>query len=304
LIAFGLSIVESEPYRRFAGPGLARVMEPGSERYAFASVGLTSRTYNLILDAAALRDDLEALVLIDPHVELRDPELCGKVRQALADPGVAVAGCVGATGVRSLAWWRGEVRSGALVQHYYEHGEGEFDGFSWTRPTRGGGEVDAVAGVLMVLSPWAVRNLRFDDSLVHGYGFDVDYCLQARAAGRKVVVADLGLTVHAELDLLEKPELWVEAHIQLARKWEGRWPGAEPDAREWKERARRAEAEREAARAVAFSSELLVDARVQRLEKEMEEATGSLPWRLTEPLRRLNKLRTDAAERRRTSSSG
>jgi hypothetical protein len=299
LIAFGLSIVESEPYRRFAGPGLARAMEPDSERYAFASVGLTSRTYNLILDAAAERDDLEALVLIDPHVDLRDPGLCGKVRQALADPGVAVAGCVGATGVRSLAWWRGEVRSGALVQHYYEYGEGEFDGFSWTRAARGGGDVDAVAGVLMVLSPWAVRNLRFDDSLVHGYGFDVDYCLQARAAGRKVVVADIGLTVHGELDLLEKPELWVEAHIQLARKWEGRWPGLEPDAREWKERARRAEAEREAARAVAFSSELLVDARVQRLEQEMEEATSSLPWRLTEPLRRLNKLRTDAAERRR-----
>jgi hypothetical protein len=299
LIAFGLSIVESEPYRRFSGPGLRRAMEPGSELYAFASVGLTSRTYNLILDAAARRDDLEGLVLVHPHAELRDPELCSKVREVLAEPDVAVAGVVGATDVRSLAWWRGPVRSGSLRHHYHEHGEGEFDGFSWTRPRRASGEVDAVDGVLMVLSPWAVRNVRFDDSLVHGYGFDVDYCLQVREAGRKVVVADMPLTVHGELDLIEKPELWVEAHIQLAKKWEGRWPGVETDPRDWKERARRAEAEREAARAVAFSGELLVDARVERLERELEEATGTLPWRLTEPLRRANKLRTDAAERRR-----
>ena len=300
MIAFGLSIAESEPYRRFSGPGLRRVMEPGSELYAFASVGLTSRTYNLILDAAAQRDDLEALMLVQPHLELRDPQLGAKVREVLADPAVAVAGVVGANDVRSLAWWRGPVRSGSLRHHYYEHGEGEFDGFSWTRAEHGDGEVDAVDGVLMVLSPWAVRNVRFDDSLVHGYGFDVDYCLQVREAGRKVVLADLGATLHDDLDMIRKPEVWVEAHKQLAAKWEGRWPGAEPDARDWKERARRAEAEREAARALSFSRELLVDARVERLTRELEEATGSLPWRLTKPLRRLNKLRTDAAERRRS----
>jgi hypothetical protein len=301
LIAFGLSIVESEPYRRFSGPGLRLVMEPDSEEYAFASVGLTSRTYNLILEEAAKRDDLEALVLVNPEVELRDPQLCAKVRQLAANPEVAVAGCLGARGARSLAWWRGQVRSGAIRHHYYEHGEGELDGLSWTRAERDTGEVDVVDGGLMVLSPWAVRNVRFDEARVHGFGFDVDYCLQVREAGRKVVVADLALTRHSRLDLLEKPELWVEAHIQLARKWEGRWPGAEPEERDWKERARRAEAEREAARAEAVSGELLVDARVEQLEKELEEVTDSLPWRLTEPLRRLNKVRGDATARRRAS---
>lgn len=303
MIAFGVSIVESEPYRRFSGPGLRRVMEPDSQLYAFASVGLDSRTFNLILDAAAKRDDLEALVLVHPHAELTDPGFCAKVRAALADPDVGVAGAVGASGVRSLAWWRGSVMSGPVRHHYHEHGEGEFAGYSWTRPQPGRGEVDVVDGVLMVLSPWVVRNLRFDDALVHGYGFDVDFCTQVRAAGRKVVVADFALTLHDQLDLFDKPELWVEAHMQVARKWEGRWPGAEPDERDWKQRARRAEAEREAARATAFSRELLVDARVERLEREFEEATGTLPWRLTRPLRRANKWRSDAAERRRRDSS-
>jgi hypothetical protein len=300
LIAFGVSIIDSEPYGRFSGPGLSRAAEPGSELYVFGSVGLTSRTYNLILDAAAKRDDLEALVLLDAYTEITDPGFCAKVRAALADPDVGVAGCVGARGVRSLAWWRGSLVSGPVRHHYHEHGEGEFPGYSWTRPEPGGGEVDVVDGLLMVLSPWAVRNVRFDDSLVHGYGFDVDFCLQVRDAGRKVMVADLPATFYDNLDLIQKPELWVEAHQQLARKWEGRWPGAEPDARDWKERARQAEAEREAARARAFSRELTVDARVQGLEEAMEEATGSLSWRLTEPLRRANKLRAERAARRRS----
>jgi hypothetical protein len=302
LIAFGLSIVESEAYRRFSGPGLVRAMEPDSERLAFGSVGLTARTYNLILDEAAKREDLEALVLVHPHVQITDPGFCAKVRQLLeADPEIAVAGVIGGREVRSLAWWRGGVIAGSVRHHYHEFGGGEIEGLSWTRAERGTGEVGAVDGALMVLSPWAVRNVRFDESLAHGYGFDVDYCLQVREAGKRVVVADLQLTLHDELDMIDKPELWVEAHMQLAAKWEGRWPGIEPDGRDWKERARQAEAEREAARARGFSRELLVDARAELLERELEEATGSLPWKVTEPLRRANKWRHDAVERRRES---
>ena len=42
----------------------------------------------------------------------------------------------------------------------------------------------------MVLSPWAVRELRFDESLGKLHGYDFDICMQARAAGKKVVTAD------------------------------------------------------------------------------------------------------------------
>jgi hypothetical protein len=38
------------------------------------------------------------------------------------------------------------------------------------------------------------------------------------------------------------------------------------------------------------------------LERELEEATGSLPWKVTEPLRRANKWRHDTVERRRRES--
>jgi hypothetical protein len=296
LIAFGLSIAEPEPYDRYSAPGLRRAVEPDSEVFAFASVGTFARTYNLILDAAARRDDLEALVLLHPHVEIADLEFCRQVREALSDPEVAVAGSVGATGVRSLAWWRGSMRSAEVVHEYHDHGGGRLSAYAWAQPERGGGEVDTVDGFLMVLSPWAVRNLRFDETLIQGYGLDLDLCLQARAAGRTVAVADLRVVFHRRLPVVDDSDLWVEAHKQFAVKWEGRWPGAEPEARDWKERARRAEAEREAARAMAMSRELAADARVVGLEQEMEDATSSLGWRLTEPLRQLNKWR---GERRR-----
>ena len=107
MIAFGAAITEPEPYRRYAEPGIRRAAEADSEIYAFASVGSIFRSYNVVLDTAAEREDLEALVLVHAHAEIVDPHFCEKVRAALSDPDVGVVGCVGAVGVRSIAWWEG-----------------------------------------------------------------------------------------------------------------------------------------------------------------------------------------------------
>ena len=284
MIAFGSAITEPEAYRRYAEPGIRAAAEPDSEVYAFAAVGTVARSYNLLLDAAAARGDLEALVIVHPYAEIADPRLCGKLRAALGDPSVAVVGCVGATGVRSLAWWEGAVSSAPLVHRYVEHGGGDLPGFAWARPERPLGEVDAVAGFLLALSPWAVRTLRFDESMRLNYGFDVDYCLRAREGGRKVVTADLRAIYHHALQLIGDLDMWVEAHIRFAEKWDRQ----RLDDEGWKRRARRAEAEREAARAIGYSNMLIADARVARLERALAHATGSASWRVTAPLRRLN----------------
>ena len=164
-------------------------------------------------------------------------------------------------------------------------------------------EVDAVDGFLLALSPWAVRNLRFDEGLVFGHGFELDFCLQARAAGRKVMTADIRVVEHRALELVSDLELWVEAHIQLARKWEGRMPAGPGPTADWKTRARRAEAEREAARAIAYSRKLGLDARIEELEARLDQATGTLSWRATAPLRRLNQVLRDTRTRRASASS-
>ncbi len=293
MIAFGCAITEPSVFDRHAGPGIDAVAEPDSARFVFRATSSIFRSYNLILDRAAPRDDLEALVLVHQDTELTDPELCGKIRRALADPDVGIVGCIGATGVRSLAWWEGSVTWASFIHRYAELGGGDLPGFSWPTGDRPAfartGEVDVVDGFLLVLSPWAVRKLRFDESLGTLHGYDVDLCLQARAAGRKVVTADLRAIHNHSLELVSDTGGWVEAHMRLAEKWNGRIAG-DHAGEDWKRRARRAEAEAEAARAVAVSHQLRYDAR----ELAMVAMRESIGWRITEPLRRANKLRREA----------
>jgi hypothetical protein len=148
LIAFGSSISGAEAYRRFAEPGVRLAAEPDSEMFAYASVEPVGRTYNLVLEAAGARDDLEALVLVHPHTEIRDPALCAKVRHALSDPGVGAVGCAGANGVQSIAWWEGEVVCADVRQSYEDYGGGEIRSVSWARHRPPPAEVEVLDGQL------------------------------------------------------------------------------------------------------------------------------------------------------------
>jgi hypothetical protein len=298
VIAIGSAISGDEAFRRYAQPGVERTAEADSERHFFASVGSVGRTYNLILDRAAQRDDLEALVLVHPHTEIVDPDFCAKVRRALADPRVGMVSCAGASAVRSIAWWEGDVVAAPVVHAYEEHGGGELPALSWTERRSPPAEVEALDGQLLVLSPWVVRNLRFDEAIVLGHGFDLDFGLQVRAAGHTLLVADLRVVHHRSLELVADLDVWVEAHIRIAQKWGGALGGPEGDDAYWKQRTRRAEAHREAARSIAFSKSLTLDARVLELERELEAKTASTSWRVTAPLRTINRLRREARARR------
>ena len=146
-------------------------------------------------------------------------------------------------------------------------------------------------GFVLAFSPWAIENLRFDESLgqaLHGYDFDI--CMQARAAGRKAVTADFRAIHHHSLALVSDVEGWVESHIKLSEKWQEQISGPVDGEIDWKRRARRAEAERGAARAQATAAQLLSDARARELQRELDSVRHSASWRLTAPLRRLARL--------------
>ena len=293
MIAFGSVITDPEAYRRFAEPGIRRAVEPDSQVHAFSAVGTVCRGYNLLLEVAAGREDLEALVLLDPRAEIADPDFCAKARDALRAPEVAVAGPVGAKNVSTIAWWEGDVgHPRRLITAITSTGGGEMAGYAWARPSAPLGEVDSVDGSLLVLSPWAVRTLRFDESLPDG----------ARLRPRLLPPGPRGRpqgghgrpphdpSPHARA-ARRRRRVGSKGHIKLAEKWDGRWPGRSGEPVDWKPRARRAEAEREAARTMAYSSTLRVDAEVLALERTMAEMTESLSWRVTAPLRRLNRMR-------------
>lgn len=302
MIAFGSPITEPGVYRRCAEPGIRRAAEPDSVIYAGASIGSICESYNALLDRAAAREDLEALVLVHQDAEIVEPDFCRIVRDVLRDPGVGVAGCVGAVDVRSIAWWEGSVSQASFVHRYPEHGGGDLPGFSWdweqAPPYARIGEVDTVDGFLLVLSPWVVRHVRFDETLGALHGYDLDFCLKVRQAGRQVVTAPFRAIHNHSLFPFSDAEAWIAAHMLIAEKWEGRMPGIAQAAGTWVERARRAEAERDAALLVDHANELEAAARRRELERVLAETTHSVSWRMTAPLRLAERARAALAARR------
>jgi hypothetical protein len=291
MIFYGCAVTEGDTFARFAEAGVRRLTAVDSEAELIAqpSAGSIFRNYNLLCERVAARSDLEALVLIHQDVEIVDPDFAVNVRRALADPEVAIVGCAGAVGVRSIAWWEGSVTWSSLTQSYDEvGGPGEIPGLSWREDSvpayAGTGEVDSIDGCVIVLSPWAVRNLRFDESIGRQHGYDLDICLQARAAGKRVVTESLRVVHHHSLELLSDPEAWIQAHVAVAEKWEGTLGdrGGEPD---WRRRALRAEAEASAYRLRMGGTELQRD----DARGKLVLTWGSASWRLTAPLRALGR---------------
>jgi hypothetical protein len=301
MIAFGTSITKPDVYHRFAERGIKLVAEPDSVVYDLPSIGSLFESYNAVIDRAAERDDIEALVLMHQDAEIVDPDFCRKVRETLRDPEVGLIGCVGAVGVRSIAWWEGSVATASFLHQFEEHGGGALPAFSWSwkdaPPYARCGEVETLDGFLLVLPPWTIQNVRFDESLGQLHGYDFDFCLQVRAGGKKVVTADFS-AIHAHaLVPFTDPDHWTAAHVKVAEKWDGRIPGVGTAVGSWEQRAHRAEAEYEAARVVHHSKTLEREARVRALERELAETVGSVSWRATAPLRRLNGRTPDGNER-------
>ena len=305
MIAFGCAITEPEVYDRCAKPGIELAAEPDSAILALGTAGSIFRNYNLLIDRARELDDLEALVIVHQDAEIIDPDACAKFRLALSDPDVGIVGCAGAVGVRSIAWWEGSVTWAAFTHRYRELGGGEIPSLNWlpdaTPSYSGLGEVDSVDGFVLGFSPRALEEVRFDESLGRFHGYDYDICLQTRAAGMKVVTADIRTIHHHSLELITEVETWIGAHMRLAEKWEGRFPDDGYGSDDWVQRARHAEAVASAARLMGGREKLVGDAvqardakRIAELEDLVEEVRGSLSWRLTAPLRKLR------AARRRT----
>lgn len=172
--------------------------------------------YNDMLAAAGRRDDLEALVLLHQDVSIGDSHFAERVRGVLAaDERVAVVGAVGARNVSGLAWWEGECLTGRVEGPRLAPGGKVID------YSRGIREVDAIDGILIVLSAWAVRELRFDKSLGPFDGYDVDICFQARASGRRVVVGDFReVAHHVRHESYFDRERWTRAAVAFGRKWD------------------------------------------------------------------------------------
>jgi hypothetical protein len=303
MIVFGSAITKPEVYDACARPGIELAREPDSRLFEHTATGSLPRNYNIMLDKVRQMNGVEAVVLLHQDTEIIDPEFCSKLREALAYPDVALVGAVGSIGARSIAWWEGSVTWASFTHRYppEEFGGGDVPGFAWDFEDKPAyaqtGEVDALDGFLLVLSPWAVANVEFDESLGRVHGYDFDACLQARAAGKKLRTADLRVVHHHSLELIGDRESWIEAHMRVAQKWHGKVDRVGEEGGDLLFRTRRAEADAGALRNQVVSVGLIAEAHakqlqgeIDRLNAELEEIKTSSSWRLTAPLRLLRRL--------------
>ena len=151
-----------------------------------------------------------ALVLIHEDVEIADDNFRAKALHAVRNPAVGIAGVVGAAGLRDLEWWTGRRRAGFVYET-----RGPLD-FGDRRAS-----VDALDGLLLIVSPSAFRTILFDEETFPAFhGYDIDYCLQARQLGLQVVVAPIDV-FHRTEPMRGDREAFEVARMALAAKWPG-----------------------------------------------------------------------------------
>jgi GT2 family glycosyltransferase len=222
VFAFGSVVSSNETYRRYAASSIEAVREPGDVVVVKRGQECIFRAYNDILDEVSGKDDLEAVVLMHQDVEIHDPEFHSKVRKRFSDPRVAILGPIGGIGITSMSWWRCERPVGSIYWNMFP-GLSLEDVFDTRGEVLGpGGDaepVDSLDGLLMVLSPWAARELLFDEALGPAFhGYDADICFQARQRGRLVYAEPLAVSHHNDARPSD-PEGFRRAYVSFAEKW-------------------------------------------------------------------------------------
>ena len=216
MIAFGSCVGSEDRFARYALPGITRAVGGDPVVLVRRQEDSIFPAYNSILDEAEGLAGLEALILLHEDTEIHDPRLEARIQRLFEDDSIGLAGAIGASNVSSLAWWEGE-----------RHGRVSWNGPGPERAVRiddfgaETADVDCVDGLLLVLSPWVVRHLRFDDQTFRGFhGYDVDFCFTVRRAGKRVVVSDFPLHHHDRVHLgFSDRHGFSQADIRWRAKW-------------------------------------------------------------------------------------
>lgn len=208
MIIFGTCVGEPDRYRQIALPHLRRIAAADDLVVSAPGDHGIAHVYNDFIDQARAQPDCEALVLLHEDVEIIDTNFSARVRRVLSDPTVGVAGAVGAADLANLKWWQGRKPAGMVYETSGPILMGQREA-----------DVDTVDGLLMVVGAGALQTLRFDERsfpLFHGY--DVDFCLQARDQGLRVVVTRFEVLHRTKTGYGDK-ESFAQASSLIGTKW-------------------------------------------------------------------------------------
>lgn len=203
VIAYGCCVGSWDKVRRYVEPQI------GGQLLTVHGATSIAEAYNEIIDTARGVHDLEALVLLHDDLEIIDHDFEQKVRAALSQHDVALVGVAGARGAGSLAWWNAD----AVGHQLTDSGLLEFGG-------QREGDVEVLEGSLLVLSRWALENLRFDTRYGGFHGYD-DIGYEAVARGKRVVVVDIDTYHHTHTGWRSPTyhAAWEAADVKFREKW-------------------------------------------------------------------------------------
>jgi hypothetical protein len=211
VIVYGVCAGPSGKFDRHAGPSIERLRRPCDEVVVLRGQTSIFDAYNSILDSARTFPDLQGVVLIHDDVELRD---MGRTVELLSRPGVGIVGAVGGCGHHLMGWWTAPTKRGRAPDTVSSN---DFGGGTY--------EVDAVDGILLALSPAAVKHLRFDDRRFSGFhGYDADICAQAKASQLRVLVTDIDLFHHCSANFNSSFRSGnFRSYHRTALRWQLKW---------------------------------------------------------------------------------
>lgn len=205
-LAYGVCVGPSNDFDQIALPGIKSVDvdAPVLVRYHQRSI---FEAYNSMIDEA-LQLDVEGLVLIHDDVSIRDGDFALKITSLFSDPTVGIVGAIGASNLRTMEWWWFETRGRVEeIGRTIDFGCGTFD-------------VDVVDGLLLAMSPVAMKNLRFDAKNFSGFhGYDADIGMQAKEAGLRVLVTDLDVFHDSVPGRIKNRS----SHLRAGRIWRRKW---------------------------------------------------------------------------------
>lgn len=151
---------------------------------------------------------LDALILLHDDLKILDPEAEEKFLAAFDDD-VALVGVAGGKGRTSLYWWESE----KVGHQYTDSGLLDFGPRA--------GDVAILEGSIMVLTPWAIEHLRFDERYPDfRSGYD-DVCVTALEKGMRNVVVDVATAHHTTVGW-KSPEIeaaFAQSEAIFREKW-------------------------------------------------------------------------------------
>lgn len=208
-IGYGCCVGSWDKFHKFVEPRIY------PERPLLTASNQTSISvaYNAILDGFRVYD-LDAVILIHDDLEMIDPATEEKVINSLAaHEDIAIVGVAG--GGPSMAWWNVDPIGHQLT----DSGMVKFGNHF-----HNSGVVDIVEGSFMAFSPWAIQELRFDERYEF-LGYD-DVCLEAKRAGKHVVVSNIDTHHHSTLGYKSDAvqAMWKRSELIFNSKWSGANP--------------------------------------------------------------------------------